>query len=281
MNSYAWILTVLLASLALFSSIPGVYADDGSDYVNEVLEEDQHHHEGDGYYYEDDDTTNNDRDRQQKERMKQQEEAERRKQEDAERRVQEQADRIAADREKKFEADLAKMNEDERKAAKKQKKADEKIVRAVLRAADQERLYAVLGIHNWNLKIPSREVNIAGFFGFTIPGFTLKETTSKNIKKAYRSRAMMVHPDKNRDGHAQEAFIAVENAASILTDKRSRAEYDRTAKAMRVARHGEATGVVLNSLGKAGSVVKQTFRAVRAVLGPFATPVIILGALML
>jgi hypothetical protein len=62
------------------------------------------------------------------------------------------------------------------------------------------------GIRNWNLKASSRELNVAGF-GFNIPGLTLKETTAKDIKRAYRIRAMLVHPDKNRDGRAQEAFL--------------------------------------------------------------------------
>ncbi|OEU08798.1 heat shock protein DnaJ, partial [Fragilariopsis cylindrus CCMP1102] len=50
--------------------------------------------------------------------------------------------------------------------------------------------------------------------------------SERDIRKQFRTRAMQIHPDKNNDGRAQEAFIAVENAASILSDKQQRNIYD-------------------------------------------------------
>ena len=270
-------LLLLLSALAVISRISvGVYGlgDDGYDYVKEVLEEDDHHHDDGGYYSEDPPSASTD------DFEKRQQEAEQRRQEEADRLAQQEADRIAAKREKEFEAELAKMNVDQQKAAKKQKKKDARVVRSVLKAAQKKKLYAVLGIKNWNMKIPSRDINIAGKFGFTIPGLTLKETTAKDIKRAYRNQSKLVHPDKNRDGHAQEAFIAVENAASILGDPKQRAEYDKIEKARRQQRQQESTDVIFKSLGLVRASFMKAFKVVHSVFGPFATPVIILGALM-
>lgn len=59
---------------------------------------------------------------------------------------------------------------------------------------------------------------------------------------------MAVHPDKNRDGRANEAFIAVENSASILTDKQSSKEYDQQMREYYQQRRQHIMRVANNSL---------------------------------
>ena len=50
--------------------------------------------------------------------------------------------------------------------------------------------------------------------------------TDEEIRKAYRDRARMVHPDKNRHLHAREWMQCVNEAYRILSDKIQRREYN-------------------------------------------------------
>ena len=127
------------------------------------------------------------------------------------------------------------MDEAARKKALQQKKKDHRMVQAVLKAAKKEDWYGVLGLSSWGIRIPSRDIKLP-FKGISlkVPGLTLKGApTDKDIKKQFRIRARQLHPDKNRDGRAQEAFILVEHAASLLQDPEQRAAYDATLKAKR------------------------------------------------
>ena len=61
-----------------------------------------------------------------------------------------------------------------------------------------------------------------------------RTATTKEIKSAYRKKALATHPDKNKDippEQAAEAFHKVVHAFEILTDERSRKNYDRTGRA--------------------------------------------------
>lgn len=253
---------VLLCIVCLI--LPIVFADyDYDEYVREVLEEDQDNHHANEYYHEDS--------------YYEKREAQQRIQE--EQRAQAEADRVAAERERAFQAELDRMNSEQQKAALKQKKVDAKVVKAVLKAAEQNDLYKVLGIRNWDWKIPARELNILGF-SMTIPGVTLKDTTMKDIRKAYRNRAMSVHPDKNKDGHAQKAFIVVEETASILSDQSRREEYDQEIKTIRWERRQVQIELVSGVTDSIWKTTRGILKAAHTVLGPFATPVIIIGALI-
>ena len=54
-----------------------------------------------------------------------------------------------------------------------------------------------------------------------------KDATSKEIKKQYRLLAHKLHPDKNKGNKkSEEEFKAVSEAYEILSDEKSRAEYD-------------------------------------------------------
>ena len=102
----------------------------------------------------------------------------------------------------------------------------------------------------------------------------------KDIRKAYRTRAMAVHPDKNKDGRAQEAFILVEESASTLSDNHLRQEYDKQLQLSRREKRQSQMQLVSGVLNSVQSTIAGIWKATRVLLGPFATPVIILGLLM-
>jgi hypothetical protein len=172
------------------------------------------------------------------------------------------------EREAAFTAEIAKMSATERKAARMQKKKDARIVRRILRAAehdnDNPNHYAVLGLRNWEPITSSCTMKLVSL-ALRMPEVALFRIEPEAIQEAYRILAMAVHPDKNRDGRAEEAFIAVENSAFILTDETQRIEYDNSMREMRRNRRKEATPV-------------QVFRRV---LGPFCLTVFILGSIFI
>uniref|UniRef100_A0A7S1BJR3 J domain-containing protein n=2 Tax=Corethron hystrix TaxID=216773 RepID=A0A7S1BJR3_9STRA len=55
-----------------------------------------------------------------------------------------------------------------------------------------------------------------------------KDASESDIKRAYRKRALKLHPDKNSAPGADEAFKAVGLAYATLSDGNKRAVYDRT-----------------------------------------------------
>lgn len=55
-----------------------------------------------------------------------------------------------------------------------------------------------------------------------------KSSTEHEIKRAYRKKAALKHPDKNRDNpHATEEFQDLNEAADILLDAKTRKLYDK------------------------------------------------------
>lgn len=55
-----------------------------------------------------------------------------------------------------------------------------------------------------------------------------KDATEKDIKKAYRKKAMEFHPDRNPDSkEAEEKFKEVNEAYEVLSDDNKKAAYDR------------------------------------------------------
>lgn len=51
--------------------------------------------------------------------------------------------------------------------------------------------------------------------------------STSDIKKAYRKRALELHPDKNKAEDAQERFVELVEAYEALKSTRRRAQYDR------------------------------------------------------
>ncbi|XP_069586010.1 dnaJ homolog subfamily C member 17 [Ranitomeya imitator] len=62
------------------------------------------------------------------------------------------------------------------------------------------------------------------------------EASEKEIKKAYRQKALTCHPDKNPDNpRAAELFHQLSQALEVLTDGAARAAYDKLRKAKEAA----------------------------------------------
>ncbi|XP_045152027.1 dnaJ homolog subfamily C member 17-like [Echinops telfairi] len=63
-----------------------------------------------------------------------------------------------------------------------------------------------------------------------------EKAADKEVKKAYRQKALSCHPDKNPDNpHAAELFHQLSQALEVLTDVAARAAYDKVRKAKKQA----------------------------------------------
>ena len=71
----------------------------------------------------------------------------------------------------------------------------------------------------------------------------LEMTCSENdIKKAFRKKALLHHPDKTNDPDAKEKFIKIQTAYKVLNNKETRVKYDKT-----LINNNELMEVVLGS----------------------------------
>jgi len=186
------------------------------------------------------------------------------------------AERIRLKREAAFEADLKKMNEEQRKKAQRQKKKDAKVVKRILNAHKAGRHYAVLGIRNFEVQLGPYYI-----FNFSLGPLILFRVKTKDIKKVYRNLARTVHPDKNKDGRAEEAFHALETSATILTDEKQRSDYDKRIISTRRRRNKYAMESVVGVSQLAWRRSVSSLRVAKRVLGPFSTPILVVGALII
>jgi chemotaxis protein histidine kinase CheA len=185
------------------------------------------------------------------------------------------AEQIRLKREAAYEASLKKMNEEERKKAQQQKAADAKVVSRILKHSARGNHYAVLGIHNLEFQLGPYYI-----FNWSLGPLVLFHTTTKKIKSVYRNLARTVHPDKNKDGRAEEAFHAIETSAAILTDEKKRKEYDKRIISARRRRNKETVERVMEVSGRVWNSSTGAISTVKKVLGPFSTPIIVIGALI-
>lgn len=249
------------------------------DYMREVIEEAQEYNNimEDEMQYEDDDLGSHTLEEELQRRQEQQRYDEQQRLAEQQRRENE---RIQKEREALFEAELQRMSEEKQKEAIRRKKKDGKIVRRVLKAAERGDHYGTLGIRNVEFQIPSLTLKL-GKWIWTFPTFSLFRVSNKTIRRAYRNMALLVHPDKNRDGRAVQAFVAVENAASILGDERMRGDYDAGRLLLRKQRAQAARIMVGNSAARVMKATNRSVSVFRKVLGPFAFPVAIIGILII
>jgi len=286
-NYMVSLLSVVLLFATQMYCAKGALRDNYSEdeYVRQVIEEDQFHYYDESFDYQENTLEKGEGSSTKKENNNNNEEEEiideeQRRQNEEERLAREVDDRLAAKREQQFQADLDRMNEEEKNKALKQKKIDGRKVQSVLKAAQRNNLYMVLGIRNWNLRIPSWEIDIGGM-KFTIPGFIIKETSERNIRKQFRKISKQIHPDKNKAGRAQEAFIAVENAAAILSDKQQRKLYDDEIKLYRSNRLKTNQKLMMTTILSTWNVTSRAMKILKTFLGPFFVPVLIICALII
>src|SRR6266700_3628788 len=55
--------------------------------------------------------------------------------------------------------------------------------------------------------------------------------SSEEIRRAYRQRAMLWHPDRNSSADAEETFKLIRSAYDVLRDRSRRSDFDRDAAA--------------------------------------------------
>lgn len=175
------------------------------------------------------------------------------------------AEEIAKKREAAFEAEIARAKDERtRKNLERQKAKDAKIVKQILKEGMKGHHYAVLGLRcQWG------EVKIGPFKFCSVK--------DREVKKAYRNMARLVHPDKNRDGRAEQAFDMLEKSSSILLDDKKRKEYDTKLKLQRKNSFQKGLRIIDDTWNG----LSKTFATMKAILGPFATPIFILVALII
>lgn len=172
-----------------------------------------------------------------------------------------QSEEIARQREAAYLAELERIQDEKvRKEMQRQKRRDGQVVQRVLRNSENDRHYAVLG-----LKCKWGEIKL-GPLKFC-------STSPSEVKRAYRTIARSVHPDKNRDGRAGEAFDALEKSAALLMDPLKKKDYDSKLQRQRKAAFDQSLFFVQNSC----LMLIAGFK----LLGPFATPIAILLALII
>lgn len=269
---------VLFYFLAVFLQQCRANGDDYDEFMREVVEEAQEYMIEEEEDDDDNDVLKQTMDMEEELRRRQEQQQHEEQQRQAEQEHMEN-ERVQMEREALFEAELQRMSEEKQKEAIRRKKKDGAIVRRVLQAAERGDHYGTLGIRNMELQIPSISIKLGRWIR-TFPAISLFRVSGKAIRKAYRNMALVVHPDKNRDGRAVQAFVAVENAASILVDETTRVAYDSERLLLRKQRTQAVRRMVGSSASRVVTATKRSIWVFRKVLGPFAFPVAIIGILI-
>jgi len=174
-------------------------------------------------------------------------------------------------REEKYQADLRKMNAEQRKVVKAQRRKDKKVVQKILKYYDSNDYYGVL-------KLVGAGGGFQGWYGWLRRGG--KGITEKEIKKAYRNLAKTVHPDKNKDSRAEEAFAAIQEAYEVLGDVNSRRLYNEKRERLRKNQREDLVEKGGEAMEKATEKAGVFWRILETFLGPFFLPALVLSALI-
>lgn len=81
-------------------------------------------------------------------------------------------------------------------------------------------LVLALICHQFGHAMAQKEENYYELLGVS------KDASAAEIRKAYRKKALQYHPDKNKDDNAEEMFKKISNAYEILSDAKTRQQYD-------------------------------------------------------
>ena len=106
---------------------------------------------------------------------------------------------------------------------------------------------------------------------YAVLGLT-PEATSADVKRAYKSRCLKLHPDKCRHENAGEAFRALSHAYDTLKCPEGRAEYDKRDAARAAAKDsaspgGAKTGTVSIPAGQCVTIVTGRDERLRHLAG--------------
>lgn len=273
--------------------------NDYDEYVKEVLEEDAWHHDQDNPYYEDPpphaQTNNDDGNEKEQERLRRKQEEERLKQQaEAERRQRQKA-------EEAFAREMATLPEEQQKLLRQKRRKDGKIVQKILNATHRKDYYAVLGLR-WffpegirlvrgrgtksetppsSKKSKPKANKLAAFKDVVLklswPDVIILRLSTRDIQQAYRTRAVQVHPDKNRDPRTEQAFVAVQDAHAVLSDEKLRNEYEQERRQHRLAVR-QAWKDRFHKL--VNTTLRPLWVVVHKVLGPMTVPIVVLVALL-
>lgn len=227
--------------------------DDDMQYVRQVLNEHENDNPYDNAYSTEEDYQRH----QQESRQRQAQQA------------QETAHRRAEEREAAFEQQLSQLaSSQDRKRARQQKRQDARIVQRILQAFSRQDYYAILGL--------ARRAAVSRRVPPWIPQQVLppmcRAISKADIKHAYRNMGKRVHPDKNRDGRAEQAFVALEEALTVLYDDARRQAYDQ--ECLKTNRGRVKIHPILRRTHR---VLAQTVGTARKFVGPFAVPLGILA----
>ena len=272
-----------------------VYAlDDYSEFVQEVLEEDAWHHDEDIPYSEDPPPFSENANPNDEEDDDYYQERLRRKREEERLRQQAEAERIQRQKaEEAFARELAKLPDEQKKLLRQKRRRDGKIVQRILSAWQRQDFYAVLGLR-WFFPEGIRLIRGRGksdspssskskfslkdaILKLQWPDLIIWRVSTRAIQQAYRSRAVQVHPDKNRDPRTEQAFVAVQDAHAVLSDPVLRQEYEQERQQHRAAVRQawkERYHKLINT------TLRPLWVVVHRILGPMTVPLVVLGALV-
>ena len=166
-------------------------------------------------------------------------------------------------REAAWEQELKAMKKNERQEAIRRRKNDKKVIDKVLKSKSA---YETL-----SLKPKWYEVWKKEGVGVSV----------KQVKKAYRNMAKRIHPDKNQDSRAEDAFDMLQEAYEILSVPESKKAYDRKLilqkQSTREDQLSNAQDMAVNAFERSRLMTK----IVSTLLGPFAPSFFMLCALII
>ena len=123
------------------------------------------------------------------------------------------------------------------------------------------------------------------FFTITIPSIKLFPTSMNTIKKAYRTRAKYVHPDKNIDPNNNPddtviAFRLLDESTNFLLNPSLRQQYDKKIQQQRIQSIQSVQQKIQQTIRTSIQSTLRCIHTIRTLLGPFAFPVTVLGVLV-
>ena len=281
-----------------FRYVDAVILKDGDydEFVQEVLEEDAwHHDEQDNPYREDPPPGNADggpqgdtKGEKYEERLRRKREEERLKQQAEEERLQRQAVEDA------FARELESLPEEQQKLLRQKRRKDGKIVQRILSAYQRHDYYAVLGLR-WffpegitlirgrgdqddTASKETRRFNLKeAILRLKWPALIILRISNREIQQANRKRAVQVHPDKNRDPRTEQAFVAVQDAFSVLSDPVLRRKYEVERRQHRIAIRQAWKDRYYTILNK---TVRPLWTILHKFWVPLSVPIVVLAAIV-